>query len=107
MERLTAESAKKSLPSTESYFRQLADQWRRGTEHTASVKQASLHPAYQRIIGMGPAAVPLLLQELEQAPDHWFWALRAITDEDPAQAEDSLAGAARAWLAWGREKGHR
>lgn len=89
----------------ESHFRQLAEQWRRETAHVSSLKQACLHPAYQRIIGMGPAVVPYLLRELEQAPDHWFWALNAITEEDPAQAEDTLAGATRAWLAWGREKG--
>lgn len=88
------------------HFRLLADQWRRETEHISSLKQACLHPAYQRIIGMGPAAVPLLLRELEQAPDHWFWALNAITEEDPAQTEDSLEGATRAWLTWGKEKGH-
>jgi hypothetical protein len=90
----------------ESHFRQLADQWRRETAHVSSLKQACLHIAYQRIIGMGPAVVPYLLRELQQAPDHWFWALNAITEEDPAQAEDTLAGATQAWLAWGREKGY-
>jgi hypothetical protein len=90
----------------ESHFRCLADQWRRETEHISSLKQACLHPAYQRIIGMGPAVVPYLLRELEQTPDHWFWALNAITEEDPAHSETSFEGARQAWLAWGREKGH-
>jgi len=90
----------------EPKFRRLADQWLRETEHVSSVKKACMHPAYQRIIGMGPAVVPYLLRELERNPDHWVWALNAITEEDPASAEDSLEGAKTAWLQWGREKGY-
>jgi hypothetical protein len=91
----------------EPKFRRLADQWLRETEHVSSIKKACMHPAYQRIIGMGPAVVPYLLRELERNPDHWFWALNAITEADPASAEDSLEGAKTAWLQWGREKGYR
>ena len=90
----------------ERKFRRLADQWLRETEHASSFKQACMRPSYQRIIGMGPAVVPYLLRELERNPDHWFWALNAITEEDPARAEDSLDGAKEAWLWWGREKGY-
>ena len=87
-------------------FRRLADQWLRETEHSSSLKKACMHPAYQRIIGMGIVVVPYLLRELEQRPNHWFWALNAITEEDPAQTEDSFEGAKTAWLQWGREKGY-
>jgi hypothetical protein len=90
----------------ERKFRRLADQWLRETEHASSVKKACMHPSYQRIIGMGPAVVPYLLRELDRNPDHWFWALNAITEEDPARAEDSLDGAKEAWLRWGRDKGY-
>ena len=90
----------------ERKFRRLADQWVCETEHVSSIKKASMHPAYQRIIGMGPAVVPYLLREIEQNPDHWFWALNAITEEDPAAGEDSLDGAKMAWLQWGKEKGY-
>lgn len=90
----------------ERKFRRLADQWLRETEHTSSIKKACMHPAYQRIIGMGPVIVPYLLREIEQNPDHWFWALSAITEEDPASTEDTFDGAKTAWLQWGREKGY-
>ena len=36
------------------------------------------HPAYQQIISMGEAALPLILRELERNKDHWFLALMAI-----------------------------
>lgn len=85
-------------------FNRLASQWLRETEYISSIKKACMHPAYQRIIGMGPDALPYLLRELESNPDHWFWALEAIAEDDPAQSEDTFDGAARAWLNWGRAK---
>ncbi len=62
----------------------------------------AMHPAYQRIIGMGPEVVPLLLRELERTRDHWLWALHAITGEDPAKPQDGFEAAVDAWLDWGR-----
>jgi hypothetical protein len=57
---------------------------------------------------MGPAAVPLILRELERQPDHWFWALTAITGEDPVRPEDAgnIERMAQAWLALGQEQGY-
>ena len=60
-------------------FQALVSEWRREVAWTSSSSEMAMHPAYQQIIGMGRVAVPLLLRELEQHPDHWFWALRAIT----------------------------
>ncbi len=63
--------------------------------------------SYQKIIGMGPAVVPLILSELEQEPDHWFWALEAITDENPVAESDAgdIEASHRTWIQWGRAKG--
>jgi len=69
----------------------------------ASPKRRFIHAAYQKIIGMGPAVVPLLLEELGQRPDDWFWALAAITGEDPAAGEIDFDRARDAWIDWGRE----
>jgi hypothetical protein len=91
---------------TEQKFRRLVDQWRKETEHISSIAKASMHPAYQRIIGMGYTAIPYLLRELQKDPDHWFWALNAITEQDPAQSEETFDGAVRAWLRWGKGNGH-
>ncbi len=88
----------------EQTFQELVVRWRADTRVWSSVTKMVLHPAYQRIIGLGSPAVPLLLRELERAPDHWFWALRAITGEDPAAAESTFDAAAAAWLRWGRER---
>jgi hypothetical protein len=83
-------------------FNQLADRWQRETALESIVTRKAMHPAYQRIIGMGDAAVPLILQRLQREPRQWFWALSAITGEDPAVGQDSAAGAAAAWIEWGK-----
>jgi hypothetical protein len=56
---------------------------------------------------MGTAVVPHLLRELERRPDHWFWALTAITGADPVKPEDrgKLRKMTDAWLRWGKEQG--
>jgi len=52
---------------------------------------------------MGRGAVPLILAELRKKTEHWFWALKAITGEDPVREEDrgNLERMAQAWLIWG------
>jgi hypothetical protein len=66
-----------------------------------------LHHAYQEIIGMGREALPVLLRELECQPDHWDWALLAMTGENPVPPEHAgrLAEIARDWLEWARTNG--
>ena len=66
-------------------------------------------PAYQKIIAMGEAAIPLLLAELEREPDHWFIALHAITGVDPVPKESCgrLKDMTTAWLRWGKEHGFK
>jgi hypothetical protein len=64
------------------------------------------HPSYRRIMGMGREALPLLLRELSERPDHWLVALNAITGEDPAPEGGTFTEAVHAWLAWGAEKGY-
>jgi hypothetical protein len=87
-------------------FSDLAQQWRRETAAYSVVQKKILHPAYQRIIGMGPTAIPLILRELQREPGHWFWALNAVTGEDPAAPGASFSEAVAAWLSWGREHGY-
>jgi hypothetical protein len=89
--------------SIEEDFRRLAKQWKADTEFQSSVTRIAMHPAYQRIIGMGPSAVPLILRDLDTTHDPWFWALAAITGADPVPPEDRgyIDRMVRAWVRWG------
>jgi hypothetical protein len=105
--RIPADAPEKRA-SRSSELAELARKWRSETVHFSSVTQKVLHPSYQRIIGHGAAAIPFLLQDLKKKPDHWFWALGAITGENPVPevAQGNMAAMASAWVAWGRQNGH-
>ncbi len=89
-------------------FEALAAQWRKDTAHLSSVAQLAMHPAYQRIIGLGERALPFLFQDLNREPSHWFWALRAITGANPVpeSAKGNVAAMTAAWLDWGSSRGY-
>ncbi len=89
-------------------FAVLADQWHLETAMFSSIQKKVKHPAYQKIIAMGDAAVPLILSELRSRPAHWFPALKAITRASP-YAEDEkvdVRHATVAWLKWGAKHGY-
>lgn len=89
-------------------FRELAEQWRRDRPRSSSATRMASHPAYVKIIDMGPRAIPLLLLELRDRPDHWFAALHAVTGENPVPEESRgrLPQMAAAWIAWGERNGY-
>jgi hypothetical protein len=87
--------------------RRLAEEWRNETRFYSSIVRITSHPDYQRIIGMGPSAIPYVLEQLRAYPGHWFAALDALTQgENPASEAESMEAAREAWLVWGREKGY-
>ena len=97
------------ISSLSQQFEQLAAQWRQETGHLSLMNDIVLNRAYQQIIGMGKPAIVLILQDLKKQPDHWFWALRSITGENPIQPDDRgrLSQMTEAWLEWGRQHGYQ
>lgn len=92
-------------------FEGLRLRWHKERGATSSITQMATCPSYQRIVGMGEKAIPLILRELdnhEDDPDHWFWALQAITDKDPVPADHrgDMKAMARDWLEWGYMAGY-
>jgi hypothetical protein len=88
-------------------FQRYAADWKQRSRYLSNTAQMAMLAPYQRIIGMGTEAVPLILAELEREPDQWFWALEAITDEDPVppEAKGKVALMAQAWIDWGKQRG--
>jgi hypothetical protein len=84
-------------------FAYLAKQWKKDTSIHSSLSKKFMHPAYQRIMAMGKAALPFILKELESGPGHWFYALRFIAGSDIAKGVDNLEDARQMWLDWGRK----
>jgi hypothetical protein len=94
-------------PDTRERFQRLAREWKEQSRHLSNTAQMAMLKPYQRIIGMGEPAVPLILEELQRQPDQWFWALEAITEENPVPAEDAgkVQRMAQAWIDWGKQRG--
>jgi len=89
-------------------FAKLVREWKSFGRSTSLVRNLAVHPAYQKIIGMGKQAIPLILNELQKERDHWFWALEAISRQDPVPEESKgdIEEMTRIWLQWGRERGY-
>jgi hypothetical protein len=93
---------------TRAKFNRLSAEWRRATAHYSRADLRAMHQSYQSIIGMGPAAIPLILEQMQTSPDEWFWALHVITEEDPVPEESRgiVSEMTEAWLNWGRSRGY-
>jgi hypothetical protein len=87
-------------------FKRLASDWHRATKYASSLSKIAMHPAYQKIIGMGQRALPLIFRDMAESGGHWLWALHAITNEDPAPDNATFRDAQAAWLAWGKAEGY-
>lgn len=91
----------------EALFAKLTAEWRHDTRYLSSTSAMATHPAYQRIIGLGPQVIPLILSDLQREPGQWFWALSALTGENPVDPADQgrVSTMTAAWLKWGRDNG--
>ena len=89
-------------------FHRLKEKWEAETAFLSSVSDIAMHPAYQQIIGMGAASIPLILREMSIKQGQWFWALKSITNEDPVKPEHRgiVAEMSRDWLQWGKDRGY-
>ena len=88
-------------------FERFAKEWKEQSRYLSNTAQMAMLKPYQRIIGLGLPVVPLILAELEHEPDQWFWALEAITGEDPVppEAKGKVTLMAEAWEEWGKQHG--
>src|SRR5438045_2258252 len=77
----------------ERRFRELVQQWQHAVRPSWSVHDMITHEAYQRIVALGPPAIPLILREMQRRPDHWFMALHLLTGADPAAGTGTGSGA--------------
>lgn len=96
----------KSLSRTMAVFSSCTSKWKDETRYNSSMTAILLHPAYQRIIGLGPDVVPFVLRDLADTGAHWSWALQALTGENPVPEdhEGRPRLMAQAWLEWGRNR---
>jgi hypothetical protein len=93
----------------EQRFVNLLARWRAETAPLSSSTLITGHPAYEEIIALGTAALPLLFRELDESKDgHLAKALAALTGARLVSQEDrgKIRKVAEAWLHWGRDNGY-
>lgn len=89
-------------------FQKLVAEWKKQRGAQSSITDSVVMPAYQEIIGMGERAIPSLIAQLRSEgdqPDQWFWALRAITGENPVKPEEqgNFKKMSKAWITWSEQ----
>jgi hypothetical protein len=103
---ITNESLENGRLNIENEFNSLAQKWREETAFLSLARQKAMHPAYQKIIGMGREALPLIFKELQIRGGDWIWALEMIVrKENPAAGKTNYKEAIEAWLSWGKQHG--
>lgn len=98
-----------SLPRA-IHFQRLVAQWKAQKALISSITAQAISSPYQRIIAIGPDAVPLIIGQLKSEgddPDQWFWALRSLTGINPVKPEDrgNFRKMADAWINWAESRG--
>jgi hypothetical protein len=93
----------------EEKFQILVAWWREGTMYLSSPTESARHPAYQQVIAMGPAVIPLILRDLRDNGGNWYIALRNLVADPPyitAEAASNTQAVISEWLGWGRRHGY-
>lgn len=102
-------SADEYLKATRVRFDRLTEEWKSFESPFSSAMDLAMHPAYQQIIGMGPMAIPWIIEQLEREPDHWFWALHCLSgglDPVPHSDRGDMGAMSAAWIKWARDNGY-
>jgi hypothetical protein len=94
--------------SFEQKFKNFTLTWQTETRFLSSPAEIAMNKSYQAIVGMGEKALPLIFEEMQCRPHHWFWALEAITGINPVPKEHrgNLELMTNDWLEWGQTWGH-
>ena len=102
----TAETPTETI---EQRFRRLEAAWQADIRYHSNPDKIISHPAFQEIIRMGQAVVPLMLRDLAERPRLWVWALPEITGANPVRPEDAgnISKMSQTWLEWARRNGYR
>jgi hypothetical protein len=105
-----SELAPRSAPTDAEFAVQFEELERRVKEETrfvSNIRQITRHPAYLRIIALGPRAVPLILESFRRETFHWSMALIALTGQNPIPEEmrGDMAQIRQRWLDWGIGEG--
>lgn len=100
---------KNSVFITEMYKQKLKQRfdlynsiWQNETMFSSSISEITNNAAYRSIIGLGEDVIPFIIQDLKNNNSHWFYALEALTGQNPIKSEHrGIVELMKAdWLEW-------
>lgn len=86
-------------------FTELVSLWKKDCTDL-SLSEIEIHPSYLELKRVGGGILPWVLQDL--AKDSfigWLPLLEDLTGENPARGQETITGATRRWIAWGKRQG--
>lgn len=91
-----------------SQFEDLKSRWINECKFISSSPQIRNNENYKEIIKLGDDVVPLILHDLTEQPNHWFYALEQITGACPTGPEDhgDIQALSQKWIEWGKNEGY-
>jgi hypothetical protein len=100
----TTRSSPRSKELLRGEFLLLVEELQEDCAFASSTTEWADHPAFQRILEMGSAAIPLLIEVVDE-PGEWVVALMKITGEDPAGRDSwgQRSRMAKAWRRWAEQ----
>lgn len=88
-------------------FQQLKQNWLDETKFYSDSNEIVNNNNYQEIINLGYDVVPFILEDLKENTNHWFYALKEITNENPVKKENEgdIQAMKKDWIEWGENEG--
>lgn len=62
--------------------------WQNETMFSSSISEITNNSAYRSIIKLGEDIIPFIIQDLKSKDNHWFYALEALTGQNPIKMEN-------------------
>ena len=86
------------------HFDNLKLLWLEETKMSSNVFITLKHPAHIKIIELGIDVLPMLLHDLRDNKNHWFYTLSIITNHNPIKTKNlgNIDKMIDDWLEWGK-----
>lgn len=90
------------------HFLQLKDKWKSETLYYSSSSHIFNNSAYREIISLGSKTIPWIIRELKKTNDHWFYALKKISGENPIKPDHYgvITKMKEDWIEWAQKNNY-
>lgn len=90
------------------HFLKLKDKWKSETLYYSSSSHIFNNSAYKEIIALGSKSIPWIIRELKKTNDHWFFALKKISGENPVNPNHYglITKMKEDWIEWAQKNNY-